>query len=139
MTTQDAATIASGIDTSTVAGHNLRALLLRLLDGDPWRGEARAAARAATDRAAALGLLDIVHTCALTPLGREVAERLRPLPWRWRSYKAAGWGGALIECFEVETDARVLPMTLHRDDAERIAALLTADDLRAAKAYRVES
>jgi hypothetical protein len=73
---------ASGIDTSTVAGHNLRALLLRLLDGDPWRGEARGTARAATDRAAALGLLDIVHTCALTPLGREVAERLRPVPWR---------------------------------------------------------
>jgi hypothetical protein len=124
--------LASDIDTSTVAGHNLRALLLRLLDGDSldgagWPGWLEA------DR---LGLLSGGR---MTPLGREVAERLRPLPWRVI--------GEVLDdgstYFDVLTDARGWRDERNigctdEADATRIAALLTADDLRAAKSYRVE-
>jgi hypothetical protein len=119
-----AAAIASGIDTSTVAGHNLRALLLRLLDGDddgPWQIKDFANLRG-------LGISEGpgLGTFALTPLGREVAERLRPVPWLvaqdvWL-VEPSGVNGCHIG-----------------NIAPRVAALLTADDLRAAKAYRVES
>jgi hypothetical protein len=122
MIVQDAVTIAASIDTTTVEGHNLRALLLRLLDGESLRQEV-------LERAEALELVDAEHACALTSLGREVAELLRPKPW------------------QVTTD-RGFPRLLHPngdfafqaagelDLCHRIATLLDADDEREVKRYK---
>jgi hypothetical protein len=135
----NAAAIASGIDTSTVAGHNLRALLLRLLDGDRWRDPSLPLVPVSI-AAETLGLLDREHAFTLTPLGREAAERLRPQPWRVAKHQAD------VELVRPDGTVRsfgdpgpsINAWTRLYDEAERIAALLTADDLRAAKAYRVE-
>jgi hypothetical protein len=142
MTTQDAAEIAASIDLATTAGWNLRALLLRLLDGDGWRVPGR-------EHAVGGGVLDMLTECVhaglvdypnlhstpgLTPLGREVAERLRPVPWRVDGFIGDGDEEWAVSCGD-------LPRALCRDgaDAERIAALLTRDDLEAAKRYRTEA
>jgi hypothetical protein len=147
----NAAAIASGIDTSTVAGHNLRALLLRLLDDEPGQGFFNIRANAYSpdglridiavgdlvtlDRGARMGGFVV-----LTPLGREVAERLRPVPWRMF---AVGCDVALtrpdgtVRTFGDPGPSRDAYSRL-RAEAERIAALLTADDLAQAKAYRSE-
>lgn len=130
MTTPTAADIAAQIDTTTVAGHNLRAMLLRRLDGDAWRpddGE-RDAYRAGRDLADALGLVDL--DLLLTRLGREVAERLRPEPWHGEEMDSG------VYLVRPNTSALQLRGALI-GEVERIAALLTADDLRAAKAYKV--
>jgi hypothetical protein len=100
--------LASDIDTSTVAGHNLRALLLRLLDGDRWRDPSLPLVPVSI-AAERLGLLDIDHAFALTPLGREVAERLRPVPWLvaqdvWL-VEPSGVNGSLAPWAAVERDA----------------------------------
>jgi hypothetical protein len=150
MTTQDAATIATSIDLASVAGHNLRALLLRLLDGDSYSStDAHGAATRAVADAGRLALGEYRLPFTLTPLGREVAERLRPVLWRvfelpkpetdsmlahmlagvrghWAISTAPGSGDFPISACIVEADA------------SRIAALLTQDDLRAAKTYRTE-
>ncbi len=144
-----AADIASGVDTSTVAGHNLRALLLRVMDGAdwrdaPWGSAAWAAARGRQDlpdkaaRRLAVDLgLAVPTSPDLTPLGREVAERLRPAPWRVKAHR---FHGDAKESWLVD-QAGDFTHALCYDErsASRIAALLTADDLRAAKAYKVES
>jgi hypothetical protein len=145
--TKDAAAIAAEIDLATVTGWNLRALLLKLLDGDDWRGydwedvaphhtRPRPSA-AARHEAADLRLLE-PGSVDLTPLGREVLERLRPVPWRCRSYKAASWGGVLVTDYEVAQGDRVIPMTATQADAERIASLLTKADAEEAKRYKPE-
>jgi hypothetical protein len=136
----NAAAIASGIDTSTVAGHNLRALLLRLADGDRIRDRDNVDV-AACVMAEPLGLVETRLAVRLTPLGREVAERLRPVPWSVAKHQAD------VELVRPDGTVRsfgdpgpsINAWTRLYDEAERIAALLTADDLRAAKTYRVES
>jgi hypothetical protein len=121
----DPATIAAGIDLATVAGHNLRALLLRLLDGEPWNENTPLIAT--LEQAFSLGLATPYD---VTPLGREVAEQLRPEPWRVGTSDAGlavvdASGAMRCACEEMAV-------------AIRIAALLTADDLAQAKAYRSE-
>jgi hypothetical protein len=125
-----AADIASGIDPSTVAGHNLRALLLRLLDEDDWRAPYRDACVRASVLACDRGLM-YDDRDELTPLGREVAEQMRPVPWTTRP---GGYGGEML----VDPDGATRAVHPGASLAMRIAALLTADDLRAAKSYRVE-
>lgn len=137
----DASTIAANIDTRTVAGHNLRALLLRLFDGDRFRStdEPRIAVIPLIDAAASLGLVEAASV-SLTPLGREVAERLRPRPWRadqvGRSVAVIRPNGSALELAEGPTGMSDADRIF--GEAERIAALLTADDLRAAKTYKSE-
>jgi hypothetical protein len=138
-TTQDAATIAASIDLASVAGHNLRALLLRLLDGEDWAPSAHhEQVGGALRRADACDLLDI--DCRLTPLGREVAELLRPNPWRvepwgkdWAVFK-----GGLAPHPTLVAAGNFSGSMGGRGACDRIAALLTQDDLRAAKTYRTE-
>jgi hypothetical protein len=127
----DAASIVAKIDTTTVEGWNLRALLLRLLDGDAWNEDILIldAMDAITRRGFAAYPLagNEFGEGGLTPLGREVAERLRPVPWTAKA-GAHGWW--------VSNFHRCIARGLEQADAERIAALLTQDDLRAAKTYR---
>ena len=133
----DAATIAASIDLGSVAGHNLRALLLRLLDGDEQESihahcsEYWAAEDDADALAVGLGLsVPPVGAQSLTILGRDVAEQLRPVQWRVEG-EGASW--ALYgdgEASRLNFAPQPLP--------DRIAALLTADDLARAKAYRTE-
>jgi hypothetical protein len=143
-TTPDAATIAASIDLTTVEGWNLRALLLRFADGDYalarslWQTEALAAVEARR-----LGLAVIAVASAswltLTPLGREVAERLRPRPWFVAST------GVERSTYDVESPDRSwceIGHTIRCDDeadANRIAAALSREDLEAAKRYRTEA
>lgn len=68
--------IAASIDTSTVAGHNLRALLLRLLDGDIWQGEGSESTWSRLHASFASLVEHDGDATDLTPLGREVAELL---------------------------------------------------------------
>ncbi len=119
----DAATVAASIDIATVDGWNLRALLLRLLDGTRHD-----APRGLWAGLSDLGLIDDERGF-VTPLGREVAEQLRPKPWK------------------VTTD-RGFPRLLHPngdfafeaagelDLCRRIAKLLDADDEREVKRYK---
>jgi hypothetical protein len=140
MSTPDAATLAAGIDTTAVAGHNLRALLLRLADGDRWRDD-EAETRPVTlpwNRAAELGLS---YMGVLTTLGSDVVDRLRPVPWTVGETDIADPSQSvapnLVPCLVTPAGDE---SGVFADDApslvQRIAALLTADDLRAAKAYR---
>jgi hypothetical protein len=135
----DAATIAADIDLATVAGHNLRALLLRLLDDEPGQGFFNIRANAYSpdglridiavgdlvtlDRGARMGGFVV-----LTPLGREVAERLRPVPW---TSPGSNYG------WLVGPDGETVGQLDRADIAERIAAALTREDLEAAKRYKV--
>lgn len=126
----DARIIAAQIDTSTVAGHNLRALLLRLADGDDWRGCVTAA-----DSAEYRHLICNFFSrepVELTPLGRDVAELLRP-----EAYRVCDTTGPRMkrERCSVWLGAKVLARNCTRADAARIAALLTDDDLVDAKTY----
>lgn len=127
-------TIAN-IELATVAGHNLRALLLRLADGERIRDRTNADVAACVD-AEPRGLIETTFSPALTPLGREVAERLRPEPWRTKAHRflADSKDSYIVE----QPGGRSLGLCWKEPDAERIAALLTADDLRAAKTYRTE-
>lgn len=131
MNRTDAAEIAAGISVGTVDGHNLRTLLLR--DGAPvpkhlWMSEARAAAHAV-----ALGLAENdeeeASGVSLTPLGREVTERLRPKPWRVEDH-VAGWFAV------VHGSANGTIICESREDATTIAVLLSANDDWKAKQYR---
>ena len=128
-----AAEIAAGIDTTTTKGHNLRALLLTVEHGPfpykPW------------DAALALGLVERIEAAwpfVLTPLGREVAELLRPRPWFVAST------GIERNTYDVENPDHSwcdIDHTIRCDDeadAKRIADLLTRDDLDKAKQYRTE-
>jgi hypothetical protein len=131
----DSASIVAKIDLASVAGWNLRALLLRLLDGEDWQERATIwDARAALDSVrAGLGVWrDAGTDVGLTPLGREVAERLRPFPWG-AGGQHGDWliepGGGATGIGQITGGALVA----------RIAALLTQDDLRAAKTYRTEA
>jgi hypothetical protein len=135
-TTQDAATIAASIDLASVAGHNLRALFLRLADEDPWIGDVRnqSAACDAWGLAERLGLT-LHDSPSLTPLGREVAERLRPVPWRVCDASGPRQKRRVLSIWQ---GSRSVASCWDDADAGRIAALLTQDDLRAAKTYRTE-
>jgi hypothetical protein len=125
--------IAASIDTDTTEGHNLRALLLRLRDGDDWQGDARRPVRHVIGDGLDRGLLDIARVTSLTPLGREVAELLR---------QRIGMHAHGVRCL---AGSLCYAMT----EAERIAALLTRDDIGSicracfdidkAKQYRTES
>jgi hypothetical protein len=117
-----AATIVAKIDTTTVEGWNLRALLLRLADGDAWR---------APDVWRTAATFDLFVCGILTPLGREVAARLRPEPWVCVDDPARPFR-ARVASFDHEILCTASAL------AERIAALLTQDDLRAAKTYTAE-
>jgi hypothetical protein len=129
----DAAAIVAGIDLATVAGHNLRALLLRVADSDDWQGGCFKAPTLARLAAREAGLVEPTSP-SLTPLGRAVAERLRPEPWCVRAGDDRG-----RNVFDVERGNREPWAQLENEGmATRIAALLTADDLAQAKAYRSE-
>jgi hypothetical protein len=133
-TTKDAATIAASIDLATHAAWDLRALLLRLLDGS------MPAMDLPPQHALRSNLVSVYAAVAkLTPLGREVAERLRPVPWRvgplgkdWAVYRG-GNDWPHVVAFGALSSSRG-----GHETCNRIAALLTADDLRAAKTYRTE-
>jgi hypothetical protein len=143
MSTQDADTIAARIDTATAAGWNLRALLLRLLGGDAGyrMGDGSGAA---IREATAMGLgfwppardtleAAIQPPFALTTLGREVAERLRPEPWR-----AVALHHAELETgpYRVSRRSHYIASCGRKFDAERIADLLTKADAEDAKQYK---
>jgi hypothetical protein len=127
----DPATIAAGIDLATVAGHNLRALLLRLLDGEPWPGRDCEGLWTKLHAGFALLVEYDGDTVDLAPLGREVAERLRPRPW-------GSWGSGIYH--PTAATSRETPWAICPEpgSSTRIAALLTVDDLAQAKAYRSE-
>jgi hypothetical protein len=143
MSTQDAASIAASIDVSTTAGWNLRALLLRMADGQDWRAVPWGSAAWARQRGTrqpdneALLLADDMGLAIgrdpapehLTPLGREVAERMRPKPW---TTKPGGYGGEML------VDPEGFTKVVHPGIAlaMRCADLLTRDDLDKAKTYR---
>jgi hypothetical protein len=133
----DPATIAASIDTATREGHNLRTLLLRLLDESPWIGDVgnQDAACDAWELAERLGLAPRDPPCNLTPLGREVAERLRPEPCRVVNLSGPRMKRRVLA---VMRGAVCWARCTQDEHAERIAALLTADDLAQAKAYRSE-
>lgn len=127
-----AAEIAASIDTSTTEGHNLRALLLRLFDGNiPGASPPAMAAIAAARAAGFWGDL------GLTTLGREVAELLRPRPWRAKPTHVQFYLDTYMgELFgpDGEREAEFHDAA----DANRAADLLTRDDLDKAKQYRTE-
>jgi hypothetical protein len=135
MSTQGAAEIAANIDLATAAGWNLRALLLRLAGGEHWNENTPL--RDAMDRITRIGLAGYplagneFGEGGLTPLGREVAERMRPVPWRVLCVGSDGW--AVTRPGEHWANCTVHSV------AERIAALLTRDDIEAAKCYRTEA
>jgi hypothetical protein len=134
--TTDAATIAASIDVSTDAGWNLRALLLRLLDRDDSQdvGRSDVAAYRAAD---ALGLVYLTEggPC-LCRLGGEVAERLRPAPWRVEGPFAAADGTAEEEWSVTGVDELPIAICFERGSASRIADLLTKADAEDAKQYK---
>jgi hypothetical protein len=132
MTTQDAEAIVASIDIATTEGLSLRALLLRAADGDE-SDEVGGPEDAAMDDAAGRWLIYPNCAIALTPLGREVAERLRPEPWHVRNTEPGGW-------HEVVCDG--LPrwdsiLCEQKARAEHIADLLTKADAEEAKRYRI--
>jgi hypothetical protein len=131
--TSSAATIAASLDIATVAGWNLRALLLRLLDGDTrMSGPDSRTLYAARD----LYLIqNDSNPIVATPLGREVAERLRPKPWT-----ASGCAGEWICDSNGHPVAQVHDdLGEHPDLGERIADLLTTADAEEAKRYKTET
>jgi hypothetical protein len=116
------AEIAASIDLTTTDGHNLRALLLN---------EGKSVAPIGI--MARAELLGLVEWRDLTPLGREVAELLRPVPWRtawqwesntWRVLSGTDPGWICGGCTE--------------QAAGLIARLLTEHGEREAKQYRTE-
>lgn len=122
------AEIAAAIRSEESAEHrNLRAFLLRRIDGD--RHDAPLGLwSSARDH----GLIDDERGY-LTPLGREVADLLRPKPWRvW----PLPWSQeSLSDEWGVGHAPRWMARCTTQVDAERIALLLTADDLARAKDY----
>ncbi len=140
MSTQDAATIAASIDLASVAGHNLRAMLLRRLlgenihDGD----DDGHAVLQALNLESGLGLVDL--GVFLTPLGRDVAEWMRPKPWRvepWGKVWAVFKGG-LAPHPTLVASGHFSGSMGGRGACDRVAVLLTQDDIIAAKLYRSE-
>lgn len=126
------ATVAKSID------HDLRALLLRLADGeptfDPMFGlEEGKAIISGTKR----GLLTSTHQ--LTPLGREVAELCRPPKWTAaiRSGQVAidkpDGEVEFIGAWEYEPGGWEIREAFDR--AQRVVDLLNADELAKAKVY----
>jgi hypothetical protein len=121
--------------------HNVRALLLRTIDGDAATGEpgwldvydqATALELIPDLRGHSLAWLDALEAGEplppapppLTPLGYQVAAACRPRSWGWT------WrGGASV----TRPNGERLCELPHPAEAERIAALLTADDLERAK------
>jgi hypothetical protein len=138
MSTQDAATIAASVVVTTTEGRNLRACLLRRLDQefaydyDTDPGDAEEACDAAYAMAYDLGLVSAMEQTDLTPLGREVAELLRPEPWRVLSETDDGWTEWVVA--KTEWDAEYA--TCSEPGARRIADLLTKADADEAKRYR---
>ena len=132
----DAATIAASINVSTVEGHNLRALLLRLLAGDDDCEDTPSGWALADDAerdAVGLGLaVEPVGAGVLTPLGREVAAALRPEPWRVIVLEDE-WGVALGRSGFAAVRCK------YERDAQRIAELFTADATARAKTYQTKS
>jgi hypothetical protein len=142
----DPAAIAKSIKPEkSVAQHNLRALLLRLADGEGWRtvgGVREKSAESALNNAKRRGLgrwpdMMVGGPFELTPLGSEVAELLRPRRWRVEveGKRWAVFGG----------ESTLQPYAFARgsqgglDACNRIADLLTADDLARAKTYKTEA
>jgi hypothetical protein len=147
--TDSASIVAASIDLASVAGHNLLALLLRLAANQ--RSDDISSYDPAFKTALALGLgawpaprddleIKTQPPFILTPLGREVAELLRPKPW------TAGRIGSFVSLDRPDGTAISLAGengphkadTLYAE-ADRIAVLLTQDDLRVAKTYRTEA
>ncbi len=133
--TPSAKTLAASIDTKTLLGWNIRALLWRLADGDDWRVQGSAAEMAALAKADGLGLVDI--DVLLTTLGEDVAAWLRPDPWRVVELDdSGGFGvedddrdyGGVDDCIRCDS----------KDRAELIATLLTEHYEGEAKVYKTE-
>jgi hypothetical protein len=113
---------------------------VRLLDGEDWRVVSAGADANAFISARTRGFVPPAYSADLTPLGREVAELLRPNPWRvepwgkdWAVFK-----GGLVPHPTLVAAGHFSGSMGGRGACDRIAALLTQDDLRAAKTYRTE-
>ena len=130
----------------TPQGRNVRALLLRIADGEcktlmvSWpemNSDEQECYRLALRDGSKRRLLDSILV-TLTPLGRDVAEACRPKPWTTRTTAAVP---ERERCFvrrptgehALTVDSPIGEPVL----GERIAALLTADDMRAAKRFEV--
>jgi hypothetical protein len=118
--------IAEQIDLTTAEGHNVRAFLLRGLNGER-RLDTDVLEIKAFFAADDLGLLTEPPVRELNLLGREVAEILRPAPWRSRESDA-------VYLIRPNTSALQLRGALI-GEAELIARLLTEHDMRAATNY----
>ena len=135
--------------------HNLSALLLRLLDREEWRDTSsrtreqlstRAVTAAKKAGLAAWPDAMVGGGLQLTALGRQVAKLMVPPKWGvQQTHNCDGWYVALVTddgSVHLTTD-EVPPSSskLDQDEVlmERIAGLLNADDLAAAKVYQVKS
>lgn len=127
------------------ASHNLRALVLRLADGDlvsgSWRPDDGSFRPDRCDDVDTEGLVEFMAAeryVRLTELGRVVAERVRPAKWT----ASMGFTGQFISR---PSGVRILAGTLPSNDAQaldflecqRIVDLLNADELARAKTYEV--
>lgn len=111
--------------------HNLRAMLLRLADGDDlphglWDLQAKIFAMGR--RRGLITSLDGV--AELTDLGRKVAELLRPKPWIATH--------AIVHGHVYYPSGEIAFQVLDRALADRVAELLTADELARAKTYQID-
>ncbi len=128
---QDQAAIARAIPVDTIDGHNLRAFLLRRLDGDSLGGTVFSV----WEQAKRLGLTVGDN---LTTLGREVAELLRPRPWSARQTNVVRYKNTYMGCLLYPDGEEAAEFGLFAD-AQRAAELFTKADLDAAKSYRMET
>ena len=133
---------------------DLRALLLRLADGEEWRdtptgvgprlcNRPLAAARRTGLAAFPEGMEGMWAMLQLTPTGREVAEHCRPPKWTAARERGGSGGHVVIDKPDGEVDfisawenqpgSRDLRDAFDR--AQRVVDLLNADDLARAKIY----
>jgi hypothetical protein len=128
-TTQTAAEIAASIDLATPEGHNLLALLLNLAD-NTLRLEHPGVDQADRD-GTRLELIE-GNMWELTPLGREVAELLRPERWQLAELSPQhGSTWTLTGC-----GSQILLSWCSKGLAANIAELLNRDALEQAKSYQ---
>lgn len=127
--------------------HNVCALLLRLLDRDEWRDTSSRTSEQLSTRAltsarkaglAAWPNPMVGGGLQLTVLGRQVAELVRPPRWTMPQedplvtpHAVEGPDGDVVTCMGIVSTSPRL--------ARRITDLLNADDLAAAKVYKVKS
>lgn len=128
----------------TPRGRNVRALLLRLADGDSIGGASTADLDYADEAKLLVDHDDLWPT--LTDLGRAVGEACRPKPWVTAKWEQPWHDGGVYERCVVQHVDRELAFTVDNAPGdepgeslgERVARLLTADDLARVKTFEVE-